>query len=273
MAFSKVTRRIAATASLLALAACGAAPVATGTNDPQEQVNRERHEFNKRLDTAVIRPVSQGYGRALPQPVRTGVSNFANNLDLPGDVLNGVFQGRPVAALENTGRFLVNSTIGILGIFDPASSMGLRGKPTDFGETLYTWGVGEGQYVEHPFFGPSTERDTYGAIVDFATNPVRAFIGSPESYAGTVAEGGSKLGDRYEYSDTIDGVLYESADSYAQARLLYLQNRRYSLGQAGGQSGGAMEQDDFIDPYSDAAPATAPAPASAPADFIDPYEE
>lgn len=257
----RAVSKLGAAASLLALAACGTPPVQTGTNDPQEQVNRERHEFNKRFDTALVKPVSQGYGRVVPGPVRTGVNNFADNLDLPGDALNGVFQGRPVAALENTARFVVNSTIGVLGIFDPASSMGLPGKPTDFGETLYTWGVGEGQYVEHPFFGPSTERDTYGAIVDYATNPVRLLIPSPERYAGTVAEGGSKLGDRYEYSDTIDSVLYESADSYAQTRLLYLQNRRYALGGGGEASG-----DDFIDPYADAG-------GAAPADFIDPYED
>lgn len=263
--FKKTLRAAGITLGLATLAACGAPPQASGTYDPQEEINRERHEFNKGLDRNILRPASRGYGAVTTSPIRRGVNNFADNLDLPGDVLNGLAQGRPGAAAENTARFLVNSTIGILGIFDPARHMGLEGRETDFGETLYTWGVGEGAYVEHPFFGPSTERDTWGKIVDVATNPLRLIV--PDvGVAGTVADGGSILGDRYDYTNTVDGVLYESADSYAQARLLYLQNRRYSLGSAGGDTGG----DDFIDPYGDDAGGTT---AAAPADFIDPYED
>lgn len=260
---------LAAVSGLAVLTACGPAPQASGINDPQEAVNRERHAFNKGFDRHLLRPVSHGYGH-VPGPIRTGVSNVAENLELPGDVINGVLQGRPGNALENTGRFLVNSTIGLFGLFDPARHMGMPGKETDFGETLYTWGVGEGVYVENPLLGPSTERDTWGKIVDTLTNPTGFLIEAPASTYATAAKGGEILDDRYTYSGAIDDVLYDSADSYSQARLAYLQNRRFTLEQnAGvGTSGG---DGGFIDPYADAS-GTAGA-ATAPADFIDPYED
>ncbi|QUS35954.1 VacJ family lipoprotein [Falsirhodobacter algicola] len=256
--------------SLLALTACGTPPVATGVDDPQEEVNRERHAFNKGFDRHLLRPVSRGYGTVVPGPIRTGVSNVAENLEAPSDAVNGLLQGRPVNALQNTARFAVNSTIGIFGIFDVASHIGLPAKQTDFGETMYTWGVGEGVYVENPFFGPSTERDTWGMIVDTITNPLHFLIQSPESTYATAAKGGELVDDRYTYSATIDDLLYDSADSYSQARLAYLQNRRFTLQQnAGGGTGGG--DDGFIDPYADASGDGAAAPA--PADFIDPYED
>jgi len=254
---------------LVFLAACGTAPVASGVSDPNEGVNRRFHAFNKGVDRNVLRPVSYTYGH-VPKPVRQGVSNFAENLELPADVINGVLQGRPGAAVQNTGRFLVNSTIGVLGLFDPASRMGMPEKSTDFGETLYVWGTGEGPYVENPLFGPSTQRDTFGKIVDTITNPLNFLIETPESTYVTVANGGEILDDRYTYGATIDDVLYDSADSYSQARLAYLQNRRFTLernaggGTTGGDSG-------FIDPY--AGETGAAATTSAPADFIDPYED
>jgi phospholipid-binding lipoprotein MlaA len=164
-------------------------------------------------------------------------------------VVNGVLQGRPGPALQNTLRFVVNTTIGVGGLFDPARAMGIEGKPTDFGETLHVWGLPEGAYQELPLFGPSTDRDTVGAIVDLAMNPVRLAFPGRAGDAATVASFASTLGDRYRYSDTVDSILYDSADSYAQARLLYLQNRRYELGQTGGTTDGSDAV--FVDPYED----------------------
>lgn len=261
----------AAVSVVALLGACGPAPQASGTYDPQEEINRQRHEFNKGFDRTLLRPVSMGYGTVVPGPIRTGVSNFAENLELPGDVINGVLQGRPGAALENTARFVVNTTVGLLGIWDPASRIGLEGRSTDFGETMYSWGVGEGAYVEHPFLGPSTERDTWGKIVDYGLNPLRFLIDTPESTYATAAKGGEIMDDRYTYDAAIDDLLYDSADSYAQARLAYLQNRRYTLGQG---SAGTMSADDgFIDPYADGMDGASAPAAAAPTDFIDPYED
>ena len=128
-------------------------------------------------------------------------------------------------------RFVINSTLGFGGLFDVASDFGIEDHETDFGETLHVWGAGEGAYVELPFLGPSTQRDAVGKVVDLFTNPLSYTLDDPESYYGPVASVASGLGNRGRFSDTIDSILYDSADSYAQARLIYLQNRRFELGQ------------------------------------------
>jgi phospholipid-binding lipoprotein MlaA len=237
-------RVLRAAAVGLLVAACSAPPPVQPHFDPDEANNRERHEMNRAIDRAFLKPASGAYGGVFPQPVRQGVSNFAGNLDVPGDVVNSLLQGRVGPAFENTLRFALNSTIGIGGLFDPARALGVEGRKTDFGETMHVWGLPEGAYQELPFFGPSTDRDTVGALVDVVMNPVRLVLPVREGNIATVAKVGSTLGDRYQYSDTVDSILYESADSYAQARLLYLQNRRYELGQTGGE-------DDFVDPYEE----------------------
>jgi phospholipid-binding lipoprotein MlaA len=229
------------------LAACAPKPAPSGFNDPQEANNREIHDFNRAVDQTLVRPVSRAFGDGPPGPVMQGVSNFSRNLNAPGDVVNNLLQARPQFAVENTLRFVVNSTVGIGGLFDPASRIGLDGKTTDFGETLHVWGASEGNYVELPFIGPSTERDTVGSLVDIVLNPLRYVVPSPEDNILTAANIASRLGDRARYSETVDSVLYGSADSYAQARLLYLQSRRFELGQTSGDAGG----EDFVDPYED----------------------
>ena len=236
-----------AAAAAVGLAGCGAKPVPGGFNDPDEAKNREIHAFNLAVDKTVVKPLSGGYGGVIPSPLRTGVSNFAQNLDAPGDVVNNVMQGRPQNALRTTLRFVLNTTIGIGGLFDPATELGIDAKPTDFGETLHVWGAGEGAYLVVPFLGPSTERDFVGTIVDAATNPLRLALPKPERNIPTAAKVFSRIGDRARYSETVDSVLYDSADSYAQSRLLYLQNRRFQLG----QTTGAAADDDFVDPYED----------------------
>lgn len=234
-------------AAALALSACGPKPAPSGFTDPLEANNRQIHEFNRSVDSAILRPLSSGFGDGPPGPIRRGISNFAQNLDAPGAVVNNLLQARPHHAVENTLRFALNTTVGIGGLFDPATAIGLAGNPTDFGETLHVWGASEGNYVELPFLGPSTERDTVGRLVDLGLNPLRYILPSPEDNIVSVARVASSLGDRARYSETVDSVLYDSADSYAQARLLYLQNRRFELGQTSGEAG----DDAFVDPYED----------------------
>lgn len=230
----------------LGLAACGHADIPPGDliNDPHEAQNRELHELNITVDRALLRPVSQGYGTIVPEPVRNGLSNMASNLNQPGYVVNNILQFRIGQAVQNTTRFVINSTIGLGGLFDPASAMGVLPADTNFGETLHVWGAEEGAYVELPFFGPSTTRDTAGRVVDAALNPLRYLVTSPESDYVTGLETVDLMGQRYQFGDVIDGVLYESEDSYAQARSLYLQNRRFELR-------GDRQQDDYFDPYED----------------------
>lgn len=233
---------------LAALAGCAAPPPEPTPWDPLEPANRGIHVFNTGLDRFLLRPASKGYGTILPAPVRQGVSNVAANLDLPGDVANGLLQGDPESVVQNSFRFVVNTTVGLGGIWDPAGKIGLTHDQTDFGETLHVWGFGEGPYVEMPAFGPSTLRDGVGTVVDLAFNPLGSVLEYPEKDYATAAKLGSKVGDRYRYGSTIDSILYESADSYAQARLLYLQNRRFELGQT---AEGAAGDDSFIDPYEE----------------------
>jgi phospholipid-binding lipoprotein MlaA len=237
----------------LMLAACGPAPMASGVNDPNEAQNREIHAFNRGVDKVLLRPTANTYSSILPEPVEQGISNFATNLDAPGDVLNNVLQLRLGKAAENTLRFAINTTVGVGGLFDPATALGVAGDPTDFGETLHIWGAPEGQYAEVPFMGPTTSRDLVGVIVDVAVNPVRLALPQPESYYATGTKVASRLSDRARYSETFDSVLYESADSYAQTRLLYLQNRRFALGGAAGEADAGFEDpySDFEDPYAE----------------------
>lgn len=249
------TGRFAAFSALLMMSACGPAVVPSGVNDPNEAMNREFHSFNRGVDKVLLRPTANTYSTILPEPVEEGISNFATNLDAPGDVVNNILQARIGKAAENTLRFAINSTLGIGGLFDPATALGIAGDPTDFGETLHVWGVPEGAYAEVPFMGPTTDRDFVGVLVDVALNPVRLALPEPESYYATGAKVASRLSDRARFGDTVDSILYDSADSYAQLRLLYLQNRRFELGQtAGGADAGAGFEDpyaDFEDPYAE----------------------
>jgi phospholipid-binding lipoprotein MlaA len=239
-------KTVVGTTMLAFLTACGAAalPGEGVINDPSEDQNRAMFDFNVAVDRTIMRPVSVGAGTILPEPARRGVGNFASNLDQPRYVLNNLLQLRFEAALQNTWRFAINSTVGLGGLLDPASSLGLYEVDTNFGETLHVWGAPEGAYVVLPILGPSTSRDTVGIVVDRAMNPVRFFIPTPESYYLNAANIGSAVDTRYRFGATIDELYYESADGYAAARILYLSNRRFRLrGEA---------QDDYFDPYTDA---------------------
>lgn len=213
------------------LAACADPDGHGGINDPYEQDNRAIHRANLALDRALLRPASNAYGDGIPRPVRKGVGNFASNLGLPGKVVNSLLQLDIEGALQNTFRFAINTTIGIGGVFDPAGQIGIEENDTDFGETLYKWGVGEGRYMELPIIGPSTERHAVGRAVDLFTNPLSYVINDDAArWVSPVAQSLARVGDRYEYSSTVDSILYGSEDSYAAARQLYLDNRRFQLG-------------------------------------------
>lgn len=217
-----------------------------GINDPYEAQNRSIHEFNKGLDKNIVRPMSRGYVAVVPPELRESVNNFSNNLSEPGDAINSLLQGDLEGAGIATTRFVVNSTLGLLGFFDPSTELNIEDHDTDFGETLAVWGVGEGAYIEMPVFGPSTQRDAVGFVTDVFTNPL-TFVTintSPEQYIPPATRGAAWLNDRDRLGSAIDSVLYESADSYAQTRSIYLQNRRFELDGAGG-----AEEDPYFDPY------------------------
>lgn len=226
------------------LAACASGTVPSDhINDPFEDVNRSVHEFNKLVDAVALRPVSAVYGATIPKDIRDIVDNGGNNLALPGQVINHTLQGNLAVAIQTTARFLINSTIGIGGLFDPASEMGLFEKDTDFGETLGLWGFAEGPYVELPFLGASTVRGTIGTVVDFGIDPMKYVLPSPEREYLFLLKGVDLIGDRHKYSDLVDVLLYETTDSYASQRLTYLQNKRRALE-------GETVIEDLEDPYA-----------------------
>lgn len=201
-----------------------------GIHDPYESQNRKVHAFNRDLDKKLFSRDGPGYAEVVPVFAQDRIATFADTVSLPKTVVNQVLQGRLLRATSNTMRFTLNATIGVGGMFDVANEWGLAPDESDFGETLAVWGVPEGAYQELPLLGPSTERDTAGAIVDLFTDPVRHVVPKPERYIGTVAKGLDKVGERSQFADIIESV-YDSADSYAQLRLMYLQNRRHELGE------------------------------------------
>ncbi len=234
---------------LLAAAVLGgcatSGPPGGGINDPYETTNREVHAFNKDFDRRVFRPVSQAYGFVFPRYVRDKVNNFSHNLDLPKEIINNLLQGRPGEATHNFFRFLTNTTLGLAGVFDPASAFGVDRRETDFGETMFIWGVGEGAYLELPVWGPSTQRDISGEVVDLFLNPLGFIaLSAPESFIPPAAFVLEVTDFRFEFTDTVDQTLYESADSYAQLRLFYLENRRFELGDTEASGG-------VIDPFDE----------------------
>jgi len=238
-----IFRTTCAFIAIAGLVACTAPTPGAEFNDPFEETNRVVHNFNKGLDRVALRPAGQ-IAAATPVEITEPISNFADNVGLPGMVVNGLLQGDIGGMGTNTMRFLINTTVGVGGLFDPAGAIGLTEDTTDFGETLAVWGVSEGAYMELPVFGPSTERDAVGTIVDLLMDPLQSVGTAPQIAAGT----GSRVADiaitRGNFMDTFDSVLYESADSYAQARLAYLQSRRFALGEQ-------PPATTAIDPFSD----------------------
>lgn len=228
--------RSAAAAFLAALlvSACASGPSEPDAliADPYQDTNRSIHSFNKGVDSAVLRPLAQGYDAITPALIKHLLSNELNHLRMPGIFVNRVLQGDAEEAGAAFGRFALNTTIGALGLLDPATEFGLPYEPTDFGVTLAVWGVDEGVYVELPFFGPSTSRHAVGRVVDFALDPSILIttgaveVGTAIAAANTARTPVDIVNARHENAELIDEVLYESEDSYLTARTGYVQNRR-----------------------------------------------
>jgi phospholipid-binding lipoprotein MlaA len=200
--------------------------------DPLEKFNRGVWGVNRAADKVVIKPATQVYRAVAPRPVRQGVSNVFANLGEPWSFVNNVLQGKPNRAGRNFARFLVNSTIGVAGLWDPASKMGIRSAPEDFGQTLGVWGVNGGPYLVLPLLGPSTLRDGIGSGVAAYADPVKVAINQADINVWY------KRGYLASYiistrSDLIesggDAFLETSLDPYAAARSAYLQLRTAAI--------------------------------------------
>ncbi len=211
------------TAACLLLAGLLSGCAHQNTRDPLEPLNRGIYTFNDAVDRAVLKPVAQGYRAVLPQLVRTGVSNFFSNLNDLTVILNGLLQLKLPQAASDTGRFLINTTIGILGLFDVATQLGLEKHNEDFGQTLGYWGIGSGPYLVLPFLGPSSFRDGVGRFVDTFSDVVLNIdhIRTRNQFWGTRI-----VSDREHLLDSEKVLDTAAIDRYAFIRDAYLQRRR-----------------------------------------------
>jgi len=185
--------------------------------DPYESVNRKIYNFNDKVDDYIAEPISNAYRAVAPQFVQTGVFNFFNNLDNINNVLNDFLQGKFLQGAEDTGRFAMNSTLGLLGVFDVAKSVGLQQNNEDFEQTLAVWGVPRGSYLIIPFLGPSTVRGIPGAVFDTAANP--------SSYVGAPVQLVSLLNKRANAEGSLKFIDEASLDPYVFTRESFLQWR------------------------------------------------
>ncbi|MGV8942455.1 MAG: VacJ family lipoprotein [Lysobacter sp.] len=196
-----------------------------GVYDPWERYNRKMHTFNNVVDRTIARPLALFYVAVTPRPIRLGVSNFFNNLGQPVSAVNALLQGKPVQAGHSLGRFLLNSTLGIGGIFDPASDAELDRRSEDFGQTLGTWGWARSRYVELPLFGPRTVRDVFGMVGDAPLSPLRQV----EEDAVRIPLQGLQLVDVRTQLLPTDSLREGVTDDYALVRDAWTQRRDYQI--------------------------------------------
>jgi phospholipid-binding lipoprotein MlaA len=224
------------TACLAWLAGCASLPPDSqrSARDPWERLNRTTYKFNDALDRAIVKPVAKGYVKVTPQPVRTGVTNFFDNLETPITMVNDLLQWQVKAFCNDTARLVLNTTIGIGGLFDPATRAGLDKNDRDFGQTLGVWGVKSGPYVVLPVLGPSDIRDAVGRGADDFANP-RHYVKNSWVAWGMWGVRGIDNRSRLLYADSIVTNAY---DPYAFIRNAYLQHRDFKV------SGGQQTQDE-----------------------------
>ena len=210
-------------ATLLGMGLITGCATSGNAKDPIEGFNRAMYAFNDGVDKAVIKPVAKGYDAVLPNPVRTGVTNFFGNIADLFIGVNNLLQGKVSDGGGDLGRVVVNTTVGVLGVFDVASGMGLEKHEEDFGQTFGHWGMGSGAYVVLPLLGPRTVRDTGGLVLDVATDPV-AYIDHVPTRNTLFAL--RAINDRANLLPA-EKVIEEAAlDKYSYIRDAYLQRRR-----------------------------------------------
>ena len=208
----------------IALSACTSIPAQQRVaSDPWESMNRSLFSATRTIDRATTRPLAKGYRKIIPTPLRKGVSNFFRNLTTPRSIINNFLQGKPGRGFSETGRFLLNSTIGIGGLIDVATAGGLEEYREDFGQTAAVWGIPNGPFVMLPMLGPQTLRDAILLPVDIIVDPLYQYDNTSVRDKLYIL----RLIDlRYRLLST-DKFLQDSKDPYVTTRESYLQNREY----------------------------------------------
>ena len=204
-------------------------PEAVAQNDPYEPTNRAIFDFNNKVDNAVAKPVAKFYNHAVPEPARNGVHNFLTNIDKPVTLGNDILQGEPSRAAQTVERFAVNTTLGVAGLVDVATMIGIPDHTEDFGQTLGVYGTPEGPYLVVPFLGPDPPRDLGGDVVDIFMDPL-TYIRYHGSDTWSAVRGGVSVLDlRARNIDTVDQIERSSIDFYATTRSLYRQYRNSEI--------------------------------------------
>jgi len=212
--------------------------------DPFERMNRVTYRFNDRLDKAIARPIARTYVKITPRFLQTGVSNFVDNLTYPTTIVNDLLQGKIVQTCADTGRLVLNSTVGIGGLLDPASAVGLDKNDEDFGQTLGRWGVKTGPYLVLPLFGFSDFRDGFGRVADIFTTPTYYI---DNSTIGWTIWGVEFLDTRARLLNT-EKLLQGVYDPYAFTRNAYLARREYLVTDGEAVEEPPGEDEDFDQP-------------------------
>ena len=198
------------------------------TNDPLEPTNRVFYAINNGIDTVILKPAAEAYRYVVPNPVRDGVHNVLGNIGTPVRLANDMLQGKPRRAGDTFARFVINTTAGVLGIFDVASKWGYPDHDSDFGMTLANWGVPEGPFLYLPVLGPSDPRDASGFAADIAMDPF-TWIGGPHDTGISIYKwskfGLNAISTRERLLDPIDQIKKTALDPYATFRSLYRQHR------------------------------------------------
>ncbi|TDR70543.1 MlaA family lipoprotein [Paludibacterium purpuratum] len=246
-----------------ALLATGCATHPSNPQDPLEPMNRSIYNFNDKLDRAVAQPVARAYRQVTPQPARTGVSNFFDNLLDAYSLANDILSAQPVKAMNDLMRVAVNTTFGVFGLVDFATPMGLKSNKTSLGDTLARWGWKDSHYLVLPILGPSTVRDGLGTATTLYIGPERRILFKAPATAN-VADGVQLVSRRERLLDVSDAIDEAAIDPYSYTRDAYLQLRAAQIGGASQASAPAsqtpnaddLDIDQLVTP--DAAPSTAP---------------
>lgn len=227
-------------ASLAAVAGCAAQQQALAPGppppqqeevpDPLEEINRAVFQLNELLDLVILRPLSEVYRTILPEPVRDSVRNFLRNLGSPVVFINDVLQGQGERAQITLGRFIVNTTLGVGGLFDVAAGMGAPYHSEDFGQTLGVWGLKPGIYLVLPILGPSTTRDAAGRLGDVLLNPLTyVYSANNLEYLPFTFGAAGAVDLRARNIELVDQLKRDALDYYILMRSIYLQIRESEI--------------------------------------------
>jgi phospholipid-binding lipoprotein MlaA len=230
--------------------------------DPWEPMNRRFFDLQESLDRHFIAPLAHGFGKT-PSPIRMGLVNFGHNLGEPTVFVNDILQARIGQAAKTLARFVINSTVGIAGLFDVAGHNHLKRHDNGFGTTLGRWGAKPGPYIFIPLAGPSTFRDTLGDLIDIPLNPMSYAKYAHKAAIGIGTSAINGLGERLDSEQDLEAIRQTSTDPYASLRSFYLQNREKEIT---GKEVTIENLPSFDEPVSPAppAPSTPPKPEAAP---------